>query len=167
MFGIYAEITPPTATLNAINANIARSPAIMATLQQRGMTRLGQRAVAVLRVEPAPRDTTGITRLMTPRQRRAFFATNGFGGGIPHIRTHGVSQGWKYKVEAQSNGGDFVIYNDNPVADYVEGFQQQPFLAALGWLYAPPLLAGYSEEAEAITIQNFQTAFDPFAGIPV
>lgn len=31
----------------------------------------------------------------TERQRRAFFATNGFGAGIPYRRTHATRLGWQ------------------------------------------------------------------------
>jgi hypothetical protein len=158
---IRIELTPPK-LFDAINVRVAQAPALFETMQKRSMTRLGQRAMAVLRVEPPQGRTAGITRLMTPRQRRAFWATNGFGGGIPHVRTHGISQGWKYTV----NAGEFAIFNDNPAVGYVEGAQQQPFLAAIGWLYAPPILEAFTTEAEAITMSNFQTAFDPFAGVP-
>lgn len=166
MPAIYAELTPPLAQLQAIQTRTARSPAIMATLHKRTMTRLAQRAMKVLRVEPAKRDTTGITKLMTPRQRRYVHALREARGGGDYVRTHAVSQGWKYKVNALNSGGEFVIYNDNPAAGFVEGWDQQPFLASLGWLYAPPILAELSAEAEAITVANFQTAFDPFGGVP-
>lgn len=165
MFGIYADVTPAIDILNAMTDNAIRSPALMATLFRRSMTRLGQRAVDVLRVEPgAP--PPGITRLMTPRQRRAFFATNGFGGGIPHVRTHAIAEGWKYRVETLDNGGAFALYNATPGINYVEGDDQQPFLQAVGWLYAPPILADISEQADEIAIQDWFTASDLYAGVP-
>lgn len=162
---ITAQFVPPTAQLNAIGTRIARAPAIMQTLHKRGMSRLGQRAMKVLRVEPAPRDTTGITRMMTPRQRRFVHAMRGDREGA-YPRTHGISQGWQYKVETLDRGGAFTLYNNAPGATYVEGFDQQPFLAALGWLYAPPILQQFMEEAERITAANWLTASDPFAGVP-
>lgn len=165
MFGVQFDVTPAIDILEAATDSAIRSPAIMATSYQRGMTRLGQRSVEVLSAEPgAP--PAGITRLMTPRQRRAFWATDGFGGGIPHVRTHAISEGWKYRVAALDNGGEFVIYNDVPGVNYVEGWDQQPFLAAVGWLYAPPILADVSEEADEITIQAWYTASDLYAGVP-
>lgn len=163
MFGVQFDITPALVTLDLMSANAAQSPVIMGTLHKRSMTRLGQRYVRILRVEP-PR-TPANTRLMTPRQRRAFFASNGFGGGIPGTRTHGISQGWQYKVEALDNGGEVVIYNDVPGVNYVEGWDQQPFLAAIGWLFAPPILAEASAEADVITETNWVTASDLHAGV--
>lgn len=165
MFGFYADVTPAIDILDAMTDNAIRSPALMATLWQRSMTRLGQRGVEQLSVEPgAP--PAGITRLMTERQRRAFFATNGFGGGIPHQRTHGLAQGWKYKVVTLENGGAFTIYNEVPGINYVEGWDQQPFLAAMGWQFAPPVLADISAEADDISIESWWTASDIHAGVP-
>lgn len=166
MFGIYAEITPPTAQLEAMTSRFVQMPTLMARAFRRNMVRVGQRAVTALRPEPGP-SMPGITRLMTPRQRRAFFATNGFGGGIPGTRSHAVSEGWQYAVTGLPAGGDFTVFNDVPYADYVEGFNQQPFLAAIGWLYAPPILADFSEEAEAVAISTYLTVADPFAGVPL
>lgn len=166
MPAIYAELTPPLAQLEAMTVRTAQSPAIMATLHKRSMTRLGQRAVTVLKVEPAARDTTGIARLMTPRQRRKVHAMRRERGGGDYSRTHGISLGWKYKVNALPAGGEVVVYNEAQGVGWVEGWDQQPFLAALGWLYAPPVLAEFSAEAEAITVQNFNTAFDIYAGVP-
>ena len=130
------------------------------------MTRLGRQAMSVLRVEPRLQDTTGITKLMKPRQRRFVHALRRARGGGDYVRTHAISQGWKHKVEALANGGEFTIYNDVPGVQFVEGVDQQPFLAALGWLYAPPILEKFMEEAEDIMTVNFVTAFDPFAGVP-
>ena len=122
--------------------------------------------VTALRPEPgAPQP--GVTKLMTPRQRRAFWATNGFGHGIPYTRSHAISEGWQYRIEALGNGGEVSIYNDVPYVGYVEGFEQQLFLKGVGWLYAPPILADFSEEAENVATQTWLTVADPFAGVPV
>ena len=162
---VTAQFVPPTAQFAAINTRIAQAPAIMQTLHKRGMTRLGQRAMKVLRVEPAPRDTTGITRLMTRKQARYVHALRGDREGA-YPRTHAISRGWQYRVEPVANGGAFTIFNNAPGATYVEGFQQQPFLAALGWLYAPPILENLMADAGRITAANWLTASDPFAGVP-
>lgn len=53
---------------------------------------------------PAPRPTYPID-WDSEKQRRAYFATDGFGGGIPHARTNAMPQGWK--LERQENGYRF------------------------------------------------------------
>lgn len=152
-------------TLNAASNRAQRSPSIMATMHKRSMGRLTRRYLTVLKAEP-PLPKAGVTKLMTPRQRRAFFATQGFGGGIPHVRTHALSQGWQAQITALNGGGEVSLFNDVPGINYVEGFNQQPFLAAVGWLYAPPILQRFAEEADAITRANWTTASDLYAGVP-
>jgi hypothetical protein len=52
-----------------------------------------------------------------PKQRRAYFATDGFGKGIPYTRTGGYQQAWK--VVQKENG--FSLRNAKPQAKYIGG----------------------------------------------
>lgn len=63
------------------------------------------------------------------KQRRAYFATDGFGGGIPYKRTDKLSQGWAL------NGLPYrpVITNPEPHAPYVMGDALQRGHKADGW----------------------------------
>lgn len=161
---IYAELTPPTDVFEAMTDRLIESPTLMGRMHVRSATRLCQRAIVQLRVKPgAP--PAGITRLMTPRQRGAFWRTKGFGGGIPHVRTDAIPNGWQYRVETLDNGGSTEIYNEVPGVVFVEGMHQQPFLAAVGWLQAEPILAEFAAEMEEISIQNWWTASDIWAGV--
>lgn len=55
----------------------------------------------------------------SPRQRKAFFASNGFGGGIPYRRRGIYENGWQLKpVE---NG--FVLQNRTRAARFVGGLR--------------------------------------------
>jgi hypothetical protein len=54
-------------------------------------------------------------------QQRAFHATNGFGGGIPHRRTNRIPQGWRFNAMVQGDTITAVIRNDEPGAKYVYG----------------------------------------------
>lgn len=51
------------------------------------------------------------------KQRRAFFATDGFGRGIPTKRTGEYASGWK--IESITNG--YVLKNDTTYGKYVGG----------------------------------------------
>ena len=51
------------------------------------------------------------------KQRRAFFATNGFGGGIPHVRTGAYQRGWT--AEPRSFGA--VLFNHTRGAGAIGG----------------------------------------------
>ena len=65
----------------------------------------------------------------TAKQRRAFFESNGFGGGIPTVRTYKLRAGWKVK----NDGAKTVVINDAPYARYVQGDDIQRGHIADGW----------------------------------
>jgi hypothetical protein len=64
------------------------------------------------------------------KQRRAYFATNGFGGGIPYKRT-GKSKQWT--VKAQNGGYQAQITSGAPYEQFLRGQNQQRGHAADGW----------------------------------
>lgn len=77
------------------------------------------------------------------RQRRAFYATNGFGGGIPYQRTGTLRESWTLSLIEDGNGFRLVVENSAPQAKFVYGslaqnrtdalrFQQR-FHANTGW----------------------------------
>ena len=53
------------------------------------------------------------------KQRKAYFATNGFGGGIPYQRTGNLARGWR--VEWDDTTNQMIVYNVNDYAKYVVG----------------------------------------------
>lgn len=63
------------------------------------------------------------------KQRRAFFATDGFGGGIPSQRTGAFEAGWQSTVQE----GAAFVYNDAEHATFLVGMWQQRGHAADGW----------------------------------
>jgi hypothetical protein len=74
------------------------------------------------------------------RQRRAFFATNGFGGGIPHRRRRPsqVQQGWRTEYIQDRNEGIYRVLQTWENARFVIGLpdfedDQQIFHQIIGW----------------------------------
>lgn len=55
------------------------------------------------------------------RQRRAFFATNGFGGGIPYVRTGNLAKAWKADYGRNDLGFYISVRNDDTAAAFVVG----------------------------------------------
>ncbi len=53
------------------------------------------------------------------RQRRAFFATRGFGHGIPYNRTNRLINAWRVQIVSDDEGGLLEVVNDTPYLDYV------------------------------------------------
>lgn len=58
----------------------------------------------------------------SPKQRRAFFATDGFGGGIPHKRTGDYQRAWKV-IPVQGSPADVGYDVGNPLvhSKYISG----------------------------------------------
>jgi len=117
-------------------------------------------------------------RWTSERQRKAFFATDGFGRGIPTRRTHALSQGWRVFVDIEqvnrieaftadlltfltrivggtppiARAPDVIIQVDNPVhyEQYVTGIHQQGFHQDTGWYYTPTVIESAFHEVEGI-----------------
>lgn len=63
------------------------------------------------------------------RQRKAYFASNGFGGGIPYQRTQNLAQGWNVLGEGKNQ----IVVNEVPYAAFVKDFQQSRGHLHDGW----------------------------------
>ena len=73
-------------------------------------------------------------RWTTERQRRAFFATDGFGGGVPHRRTGELMRSWATRTDFEEGGdGVFILENTLDIARYVIGDDQQLYHGDIGW----------------------------------
>lgn len=92
----------------------------------------GNRALTRLKTEPGPPQYP--IRWASARQRRAFFATNGFGGGIPHRRTNKIISGWHAEHIQEPNGGRLFLANPHKAMTYVQYKQVQPFHLDTGYV---------------------------------
>ena len=68
-------------------------------------------------------------RWQSEKQRRAFFATKGFGKGIPSKRSYELLRGWQQSVDPYRK----TLFNRVPYAKYVMGNQQQIGHTTDGW----------------------------------
>src|SRR5574342_516462 len=62
-----------------------------------------QRVQSTLAVYPGP--TVHPFEFATEKSRRAYFATNGFGHGIPYQRTGGLGRAWVVDLDRRRNDG--------------------------------------------------------------
>lgn len=66
------------------------------------------------------------------KQRRAYFATDGFGGGIPYERTGELANAWTIE-EANSDWNTVKLTNESEYGQYVQGDSIQDGHKADGW----------------------------------
>lgn len=100
------------------------------------------------------------------RQKAAFFATDGFGKGIPTRRTGAITDAWdgEYIREGASEGL-YRIFNSNPDHVYVQGELQQPFHKDTGWDYAPDVIDDAQVELISILDETYITVMNETAGV--
>lgn len=121
---------------------------------QRGIEQAGDAVTAYGKHEVRPFVSQLVDRLLrqpagpvvypiewaSDKQRRAFFATDGFGHGIPYVRTGHYTHSWHVRGEYGDGFGGIVVFNDADYAVYVGGQHQQPFHRNTGWIYTPDAL---------------------------
>jgi len=167
---ISAEFVPATAQIEAYHQNLRQYPTQLTRAYKRNSSRLRSRWLAALQVEPPPAKLFYPIQWKTPKQRAAFFATNGFGAGIPTQRTHKLIQAWRVLFQAIEQGGSIVAYNVAETAVFVYGdfdTHRQPMFApgsGVPWLDADEVNFRFASEAEAVLAGTILT-FDPFAGV--
>lgn len=146
-----------------INAErkLVNSPKLLARAMKRRQPRLRQLALSIVAVEPGPVHYP--IRWKSRKQQRAYFATDGFGQGIPYRRTGGLVQAWDAKFVLDAEGGAFVIENTSPIADYVIGGDQMPYHADTGWIRADQVI---DNEVVPLILNDIEQTFyavcDPF-----
>lgn len=103
------------------------------------------------------------------RQRRAFFATNGFGGGIPYRRKHKLSSAWMVEVR----GAAIVIENPSTASKFVYGslatnrsaalrFKQR-FHSNTGWYTATDKVGAWMDEIQEVYLEKFDEKLSTYA----
>lgn len=98
----------------------------MRTVFQRAVFGLAQEATVINKpfvVEQlkAPARVAYPIEWQSEKQRKAFWATDGFGGGIPHIRTGAIEDANRLYAIQNPDGATVILENLNPKAKYVYG----------------------------------------------
>lgn len=156
------EIIVPVDVLQLRSEALARSPGLAAIAFNRNVSRLRQRFVREMATEPGR--IAGKVQWQSEKQRRAFFATNGFGRGIPTIRTHALSKGWKTDLKTSAVGGLFTAVNNVPYKRFVQGLQAQR-MHINRWKQESEVIPRYQQEAQVILRETWRTVLDETAGV--
>lgn len=94
------------------------------------------------------------------RQQQAFWASNGFGRGIPTIRSNDLVKGWTLVVVPQSSNIPGIgIYNPIYYRKFVTGRYQQPFHANR-WYRESDLFREANKELAAEVSRDLLALFD-------
>ena len=129
--------------------DLAQEYPVVARRAYRGeIERVMGAALTLLKQEPGPPHYP--IRWKSERQRRAFFATEGFGRGIPASRSQPptVLEGWELVLSGTGFDMQASLGNDVPWARYVQGDDAQPFHLDTGYVQAAPVFVQY----EALTM---------------
>ena len=149
--------TTDTAVLDDLVVFIEEYPDLVFEQLESAVDEMEPQMLAELQVEPGP--VKYPIQWTSERQRRAFFATDGFGKGIPTRRTNKVQQGWQGRIERSGDSFNYIVENTVSYARYVYGslaqnvgaatrFQQQ-FHRNTGWPSATNTVARWLDELES------------------
>lgn len=142
---IKVDVTVDTDVLEAISETALSAPRRMNAAYKRRIKRIRQQILDELRQYPGP--VKRPFRWASERQRRAFFATNGFGHGIPYVRTNALKEGWTTHIRDRRDGVIFEVVNNTDYAEFVVGDWAQPGHIATGWRSAAVTIARFREQA--------------------
>lgn len=159
---IWLEFTPvdPLADLREL---AIRFPALAERAFRRRALKMRPRYLAMFAVEPPPH--TGGIDWTSDLQQVAFFASDGFGGGIPTVRDHSYVNAFELKPVTKNFEGLFVLTNDDEGAPYIGGELQQQFHRDTGWINIADKAAEVSPQmADELQDEYFLLA-DPVAAL--
>lgn len=139
---------------------IVKAPGLMKTAYKRNIGRLRVRILPRLKVEPAKWPAGKKRDWQTEKQRRAFFASNGFGGGIPYQRSGKLLASYDMKVLDTPDGGVLSITNTDPKARFVVGDDAQRMHIATGYVQIKDVAADARAEAMVILRETWFTVCD-------
>lgn len=130
---IRMKITPPKAIFDSVRDLPRRSrQQFQRELQTVVKPNLQTEVKDLIGREPGP--VVHPFQFSTDKSRRAYFATRGFGKGIPYQRTHDLVNSWF--VDLQLGTGTIVIFNAKRYGKYVYGSPTQlqvPGHLKTGW----------------------------------
>jgi hypothetical protein len=131
------------------------------------------RPVVLQRLQADPGPVKYPIQWTTEKQRRAFFATNGFGQGIPTVRTGAIQEAWDMEMIHDPGAFRILIVNRNPKAKWLYGglslrsnprFQQQMHKNT-GWEAAAPVIDIYLDAMRTEFVDRMRQELVDFASV--
>lgn len=163
--------------LEELQRTVRRSGALAKRAFKRQVTRERTQLLRELRYTPPP--PTYPLRWQSEKQRRAFFATNGFGKGIPYQRTGNLNKSWDLTIVESADEMTIAVENaatstavtalgvrSVAYARFVIGDDAQRMHLDTGWRQAAPVIANSRERLNDRLIETWFTLTDEKAGVP-
>jgi hypothetical protein len=155
MFRVTVEVTEPH-LIDAYVAQLEQAPDVVNKLVNEAVNADGDKLLDALRQEPGP--VVLPIKWKSDKQRKAYFASKGFGRGIPFHRAtapNRIVDRWKMVVVYEPGALTAVVLeNDSPARRYVTGSDQQPFHRITGWHDDDVIIAG----GQARMVDSVETA---------
>jgi hypothetical protein len=156
---VKAEITVPTALLEA-NADAARrSPRLMETAFKRDQTFLQREFLKI--IAPPRGAHKRPTKWQSAKQRAWWFAV---GRKTWRGRTGAQQKGWRTDVKTTSAGGVLRYWNINPSSTYIQGARQQRMHVGT-WVQEDEAVRRFRPIAERRIRETWFTVSDYRAGV--
>ncbi len=149
--------------LRTLRRNIKQVPRLMQNAMKGKRGRLANKALRALTREPGKPNYP--LRWQSARQRRAFFASGGFGRGIPTQRSGKLLQSWDVKYENTSEGGVVSLVNPVSYMKFVQGDEAQRFHLDTGYVQVEDVVDDYQQEVGDVVVETWFAVADPTKGI--
>ena len=143
-------------SLSDLQKNIKRLPQTFRLLLKGKRGRIAIRTLAML--QRIPGKPIYPLRWTSAKQRRAFFATKGFGGGIPSKRSGAIVGAWQAEPDPVFSAieGRIVLSNPHPKMPFLQGSRSQKFHRDTGWVQIADVVDTFIKEAGALTMELWE-----------
>lgn len=151
------EMDIPTDVFEAVSETKKASP-LMRRVWEQNTRGIANQLLSV--VAKPPGAVKRPIQWASEKQRKAYFASNGFGKGIPYKRSGKLQRGWEVKYSYASNEGILTLENPASITPFVQGSLQQPFHRNTGWPRADLEAAKFEDDLENATIDSWLIVVD-------
>lgn len=162
MIHLSIDLMPFQGRLRQLAVDIERLPDRFHNAMQGRKGNYANQALSQITQEPGP--PIYPIRWKTQRQRRAFFATDGFGKGIPTRRDGTLLRGWRVIYDRTADGGVLRLVNLVGYMRFVQGSDPQPFHLDTGWVQRRDVEDDFLREAGDTVIETWQKVGDQVIG---
>lgn len=157
-----ASLQIDTDILDAVNAQVAKAPALMATALKRVPALFKRSNANYRKLTTEPAKPNYPLRWKSARQRRYVMAKLRREDNLPYTRTHAFNKA--YDLVMDKDGG-FSLINTSPQFRFIAGDDAQPMHLDTGWQQAANFVVPIQNDLTDVIISTWHTVADPFAGV--